>query len=88
MEEKYYSIKHIGVKYKITDKRIDRIQNNFTMGFRFTEEYYGYIKSTCIMYYPHREILFLGYFKRLYNAFVLKEEIYACNAWNMGIEED
>ena len=88
MEEKYYSIIHGSIEYRITDKRIDKIQNNFTMIFSFTEEYYGYIKSTCIRYYPDREILFLGYFKRLYNALVLKEEVYAWNAWNKGIEEE
>ena len=88
MEEKYYSIIHGDIEYRITDKRIDRKQKNFTMGFRFTEEYYGYIKSTCIRYYPHREILFVGFFKRLYNAFALKEEVYSWNAWNTGIEDN
>lgn len=81
INEKYYSIMNVGVEYWISDNIIERKKNNFTMRFYFTEEYCKYIKDTCIRYYPKHEILFINYFKKIYNALALEESAYAVDAF-------
>ena len=91
MDEKYCSLKMPWVKYTVTGrKRIDRTKGNLTIRFCYTEDYYGYIRKTCIRIYPvegdRRSIV--GYLKKICFSVRMKETVYAAPAWQKGYRED
>ncbi len=85
MTERYFSAISVKRKYEVTEKKIIRSEQNFKMLFGFTDEYYNYIRNTCIRIYPTREIVFVGYLKKVYNSIFMDEAKCSVDAFNMGV---
>lgn len=90
MDEKYCSLIMPWVSYTITGrKRIDRKKGNLTIRFYYTEDYYGYIRKTCIRLYPRdQKKSIVGFLKKIYFSVRMKEEVYAASAWQKGLREN